>query len=109
MTGLCCTTPVTSSCSAISGATSNTTPSSRGHRPLAGSDIVTAYSGSTTSSPTSLAGNCNRGEIVAPVTQTLSPTSQIAGCSPISAVADAFKRPSGSARTRSPHAGTPIR
>ena len=82
--------PVTSSCSAISGATSSTytvQSADTGHSLV---PIVTAYSGSTASSPTSLAGNCNRGEIVAPVrSQTLSPTSQIAGCSPISAVAGA--------------------
>ena len=81
--------PTTGSCSAISGATRSTytVQSADVGRSLV--PVVTAYNGSTASSPTGLAGMCDTGEMLGMTTQSYGsqvPTSQPAGCSPISAV-----------------------
>ena len=81
--------PTTASCSAIGGATSSTytvQSADTGHSLV---PIVTAYSGSTASSPTGLSGTCDTGEMLGAGGGTVSarvPNSAPATCSPISAV-----------------------
>ena len=86
--------PTTASCSSLGSANGAQTASytvqsaDSGHSLV---PLVTAYSGSTASSPTGLAGACNTGEMIGATGEQdaqyhAAPTSQPAGCSPISAV-----------------------
>jgi hypothetical protein len=82
--------PTTGFCAAIGGATSSTYTVSSADVGYALVPIVTAYNGTTASSPTTPAGSCNTGEMLGATQGTytsLVPTAQPAGCSPISAVA----------------------
>jgi hypothetical protein len=82
--------PTTGSCSAISGATSSSYTVQAADVGHALVPIVTASNSAGASSPTSLPGTCNTGEMLGMTTQSSGsqvPTAQPGGCSPISAVA----------------------
>jgi hypothetical protein len=81
--------PRTRLCSGIGGATGSTYTVQLADVGYALVPIVTAYTGSTPSRPTSLAGRCNTGEMLGATPGTymsIVPTAQPAGRSPISAV-----------------------
>jgi hypothetical protein len=81
--------PTTASCSAISGATSSTYTVQSADLRDSLVPIVTAYKGGTASTPTSVSGSCDTGEMLGMTVDSFAatvPTAQPAGCSPISAV-----------------------